>query len=72
MVNIFLYLLIFLSEVDELIEEENVILERQMSGGSSEGVSASTWFLAMSHACINSRNFFCTSLHRKAFWVINI
>jgi hypothetical protein len=37
MVNIVLYLLIFLSEVDELVEEENVILERQISGGSSEG-----------------------------------
>ena len=40
MVNIFLYLLIFLSEVDELVEEENVIRERQMSGGSSEGATA--------------------------------
>ena len=40
MVNIVLYLLIFLSEIDELIEEENVILERQISGGSSEGAAA--------------------------------
>ena len=28
------------NEVDELVEEENVILERQISGGSSEGAAA--------------------------------